>query len=174
MASDRSRITNLVSHFCTQPTWSEARKFLLTHPELLSDEVISQMETVARGDSESSAIASLRQHLQLLRRCRQIGVDRAFAELSKPVLKPTPQGPDTITGLWLGLMNCESPQETFRFIRSHPDILSDRADQIADALFHDAARHGPEISQRVALFRRIVTRCRQTGVDRTELEMTKG
>ena len=172
MASDSSRIANLVSRFCTLPTWDEARKFLLTYPEMLSDEIVSGMEAVARRSGEATAMASVRQHLRLLQRCRQVGVDRAFSELSEPPISPAPAGPDTATGLWLGLMDCETSQETFRFIRSHPAILSDRADQIADVLFHDAARHGPEIAERVALFRHIVTRCRQVGVDRTELEMT--
>ncbi|WP_155339617.1 hypothetical protein [Acrocarpospora corrugata] len=83
-------LRNLVS-FLRARSWNDSRRILDEHPELLysaaSDMLaimIQDPQTTAMvypGLSQAKRDPLLREHLGLLRRCREVGVGRAFAEL---------------------------------------------------------------------------------------------
>lgn len=74
-----------LTKFMFSPSWSSSRDLLLRHPELLDPSVEELIEgyIAAMGHELGDLqIRELRQQLDLLRRCRQVGVAAAIAELS--------------------------------------------------------------------------------------------
>ena len=72
--------------------WVDSRRVLDTHPELVNvgaemiDMMLTDPSTTAlayRGLSQSDAETLLKTHRNVLARCRQVGVSRAFAELPR-------------------------------------------------------------------------------------------
>ena len=79
--------------FLHAPDWGASRSVVDAHPELLStgimllDNMIANPALTAeayrgRGLSRPEAEALLRKHRTVLTRCKQVGVSRAFAELT--------------------------------------------------------------------------------------------
>lgn len=71
--------------FLFSTSWSSSRDLLVLHPELLHpavDELIERFIVAKRCEDEDLQVSVLEQQLGLLRRCRQVGVDAAFTELS--------------------------------------------------------------------------------------------
>ena len=71
--------------FLLSTSWSNSRYLLVLHPELLDPAVDEMVETFIasrRRENDDLRVAVFEQQLGLLRRCRQVGVDAAFAELS--------------------------------------------------------------------------------------------
>lgn len=71
--------------FLLSTSWSNSRYLLVLHPELLDPAVDEMVETFIasrRRENDDLRVAVFEQQLRLLRRCRQVGVDAAFAELS--------------------------------------------------------------------------------------------
>jgi hypothetical protein len=68
-------------------TWSESRRIVEEHAELLSDEadaLLGQLLDSARQRNDDNALRSFEEHRALLQRCRDAGVEQAFAEKAKP------------------------------------------------------------------------------------------
>ncbi len=81
-----SNLAHGLEKFLTAPTWAETRRVLETHPELLSDPDLSLLERLleeARQQGDADAVRFFEQHRDLLRRAREMGLERAFAELTK-------------------------------------------------------------------------------------------
>ncbi len=73
--------------FIQARTWEESRRLLDQHPELLSEEadaLLGRLQDAARARSDEHALRILEQHRVLLRRCREVGAARAFAEQMLP------------------------------------------------------------------------------------------
>ncbi|HHH41554.1 MAG TPA: hypothetical protein ENK56_06070, partial [Chloroflexi bacterium] len=73
--------------FIQADTWAESRSIVEQHPELLSDEadaLLDQLIEAARVQGDESAQRTFEEHRALLRRCREVGVERAFAALTPP------------------------------------------------------------------------------------------
>ncbi len=91
---EREDIENLLQalqRFLTAPTWAETRRVLEAHPELLSDAALALLERLleeARQQRDADLVRLLEQHRDLLRRAREVGLDRAFAEMTGPSLPP--------------------------------------------------------------------------------------
>lgn len=78
--------------FFTADTWDESRRILEEQPDLLSDEADALLgqgidaardvgaQGTAPNEDVQRFIRTLEQHRTLLRRCRAVGVDEAFAE----------------------------------------------------------------------------------------------
>jgi CHAT domain-containing protein len=75
-----------LSGFVWAHSWAEARQILDEHPELLTDEADETLAGVAavfveKGEEHPAALIEHRRGL--LRRCRAVGTDRAFAEWTR-------------------------------------------------------------------------------------------
>lgn len=69
--------------FVEAETWLDSYRFVRDHPELLSDAAEARLAALAEraAATEEDAIGRLfAEHLALLRRAREVGVERAFAE----------------------------------------------------------------------------------------------
>jgi len=60
-------------------SWRETLLIVQAHPQLLSDETIALLEQTRDVGGPADQLR-LEQHLEVLRRCRTVGVERAFAE----------------------------------------------------------------------------------------------
>src|SRR5712672_2872329 len=67
--------------FIQAPTWEESKRFMESHPELLQPEIDAGLQEWAMQQENESARESIEGYRLLLVRCRDMGVDVAFAEL---------------------------------------------------------------------------------------------
>jgi hypothetical protein len=80
---DSVQLFDIIQAFIQADTWAASQRVIEAHPELLSDEadqLLSQLVTVARQQGDGQAEGAFTEHRQLLARCRQVGVEAAFAE----------------------------------------------------------------------------------------------
>lgn len=64
-------------------SWATTRDVLAAHPSLLEEEVVETLHEflcIARLEHDQELIEALDEHIRLLERCRQVGVDAALAE----------------------------------------------------------------------------------------------
>lgn len=77
----------LVQEFISADTWAESQRIVEQHPELLSDRtdtLLGQLADAAHTQGDENAVRILAEHRALLRRCREAGTSRAFAEKMLP------------------------------------------------------------------------------------------
>jgi hypothetical protein len=82
----RRRIARLVDRLTASPGWDRTRILLIRHPELVSHAAEDRLAELAEsaglaGDPE--AAAAYRFHQELIRHCREAGVDDAVADQRK-------------------------------------------------------------------------------------------
>ena len=83
-AEEVGNLSRLLWDFLGAHTWSASRRLAEEHPELLGDTAVGILEQwIAPGRplGEPGARALPEKHLQVLRRCQQVGIERAFAPL---------------------------------------------------------------------------------------------
>jgi tetratricopeptide (TPR) repeat protein len=75
----------LINRFLAADTWDESQRIVAAHPALLSDAADERFAlALAEYADDPDAVAMLNTHRALLRRCREAGVARAFAEQMLP------------------------------------------------------------------------------------------
>ncbi len=80
---DAIQMFDVIQALIQADTWAASQRIIEAHPELLSDEadqLLSQLVTIARQEGDAQAEDAFSEHRQLLARCRQVGVEVAFAE----------------------------------------------------------------------------------------------
>jgi len=80
---DSVQLFDIIQAFIQADTWAASQGFIEAHPELLSDEadqLLGQLVAVAHQQGDGQAEDAFTEHRQLLARCRQVGVEAAFAE----------------------------------------------------------------------------------------------
>jgi CHAT domain-containing protein len=86
--TDAPALIQALDAFLSARTWLDSYREVQAHPELLSDEALSLLEqgiAAARAANNPRAVAFFEEHLALLRRCREIGIPRAFAAKMLPL-----------------------------------------------------------------------------------------
>jgi hypothetical protein len=76
-----------LQEFMSVPTWNESRDVLKSHPELMSAEAIQTMDNLideARRQNDEPTAHALEAYKQVLERGREVGPDRAVAEVLQP------------------------------------------------------------------------------------------
>lgn len=79
---DPQAILSAFEGLLTAPIWADARRFLEQHPELLSDEADALLEQVVQSLEDAPQRQSIEEYRILLRRCHEVGVEAAFAEMT--------------------------------------------------------------------------------------------
>jgi tetratricopeptide (TPR) repeat protein len=72
-----------LAEFVLARTWDASQRIVEDHPELLSDEADALLGQMIEQVGAQHAVP-LQQHRDLLRRCREVGIPRAFAEKMLP------------------------------------------------------------------------------------------
>ena len=166
MPSDPEQLRQTIFAFIQAETWEESRRILESHPELFTDEadaVLRQLIDTARAHGDEAALRIFERHRALLRRCREVGVEEAFAELKR--------GSELVQTL-LAFIQAETWEESRRILESHPELLTDEADavlgQLVQAQEDEDARHFLEE------LRALLRRCREVGIERAFAELSGG
>ena len=157
-------LTRTLEEFIGARTWEESRRILEAHPELLTDEADALLgqwiaAAQARGDEEARRI--LEEHRVLLRRCREVGIEEAFAERR--------WGSELVQTLF-AFIQAETWEESRRILEAHPELLTDEADAVLGQLVQvqedqDARRFLEEL-------RALLRRCREVGVEQAFAELS--
>ena len=66
--------------FLQAHTWDESRRILEQHPELLTDETDDLLRQLMEAQEDKDTLRYLEERRALLRRCREVGIEAAFAE----------------------------------------------------------------------------------------------
>src|ERR1019366_8426915 len=92
---DRNQLARTLVSFVNAQTWDDSQRIVEQHPELLGKEAEAVVEQIEAEQHDAAAIRVVQKHRELLCRCRDVGVARAFAEkrLSRQCIGPP--GPDT-------------------------------------------------------------------------------
>lgn len=81
--SDPGSIFAAFQEFITAPNWADSRRVLEQHPELLSDQADALLEQLAQAQENPQLRQMVEEHHALLRRCREVGVQLAFAQKTR-------------------------------------------------------------------------------------------
>ncbi|MCX6033179.1 MAG: CHAT domain-containing protein [Chloroflexi bacterium] len=129
------------------------------HAELLGDEadaLLNELIDHWQQEQDAEVVTLLTDRSALLRHCREIGVDAAFAELREPVVSPLQEA-------LVAFINADTWPESQQFVAEHPELLSDEADvlmgQLTEMQENDDARTMLE------MHRHLLRRCREIGID---------
>ncbi|HXF86237.1 MAG TPA: CHAT domain-containing protein [Anaerolineales bacterium] len=85
--AEAAPLLQTLQEFIQADTWAESQRIVKAHPELLearTDILLEQLIQAARGQGDENAVRLLEEHRALLRRCREVGIARAFAEKMLP------------------------------------------------------------------------------------------
>jgi len=80
---DSVQLFDVIQAFIQADTWAASQRIVEAHPELLSeeaDQLLGHLAALARQQDDAQAKGAFTEHRQLLARCRQVGVEAAFAE----------------------------------------------------------------------------------------------
>ena len=80
-------LVDVIGEFVTAADWSDSRRVLDAHPELLSsgaDAVFERLIRTHEARHELNVVRQLIVHRDLLRRCREVGSDAAFERMANP------------------------------------------------------------------------------------------
>jgi len=84
-APNPERLLALLRDFINAPSWAASRRIVEGAPELLSDEADALLaRLLAQYHDDPRAVRILTEHRDLLRRCREEGIEAAFAALPLP------------------------------------------------------------------------------------------
>ncbi|MFQ5856187.1 MAG: CpXC domain-containing protein, partial [Anaerolineae bacterium] len=166
--------------FVRAETWAESRRIVEQHPELLSDEadaLLGQVIDTAREQADEDEVHIFEEHRALLRRCRKVGVEQAFAEktglspeelaAAEALAQLPPEVREVLAELAAGGVEITSPEDLERALAERPDLQQ----KLRDAV--QAMGAGPTVppafTDDVALADRAERRYRETG-DRAALD----
>jgi len=151
--------------FINADTWAETRRIVEAHPELLTDAadaLLGRLVDAAREEGDEEAVRLLEEHRALLRRCREVGVERAFAERG---------GATELIEVLQAFLTADTWAESRRIVEAHPELLTDAADALLGRMVDAAREKGDE--RAVRLFeehRALLRRCREAGVEQAFAE----
>ncbi|MDW8066035.1 MAG: hypothetical protein RMK32_10460, partial [Anaerolineae bacterium] len=112
--------------FIEARTRDESRRILEAHPELLTDEadaLLGQLIQAARSQGDENARRVLEEHRALLRRCREVGIARAFAEKMLP--------PEALEAAAAAGLTPEQALEMARWVAEMPPELRELLAELA-------------------------------------------
>ncbi len=115
-------VLDALEAFVAADSWAEARRVLEAHPrELLTDVADDVLVTMMARYDDAEVVRMLAQHRQVLMRCRVVGIDVAFAELSAVDI-PCPEGVDP--ALWQRALHIDTSVAMMDFLAEYPDLIT--------------------------------------------------
>ena len=162
---DSAALQRALALFLQAETWNASQRVLAEHPELLArevDELLGRLIDTAIAREEDVAQRTFAEHRALLRRCREVGADAAFAEKLGG-----PEGERLIAIARLeSFLQARTWGDSRQILLDHPDLLGDGADEMLAQLSDAAHEQGNESARHVLEeHRSLLARCRQVGVD---------
>jgi hypothetical protein len=172
-APNSEHVLDLLQQLVDAPSWGATRRIVEAHPELLTEEadaVLARFQDAYRDDPEVWQF--LNERRDLLRRCREDGIEAAFAGLEAEDDDPEAraarerQTDDALIEAVHALIQAQSPAEVLDVVQAHPLLLSDQADAALRYAIERAERMGREGMVRHMEERyHLVRQMREQGVD---------
>lgn len=115
-------VLDALEAFVAADSWVEARRVLEAHPrELLTDVADDVLVTLMARYKDAEVVRMLGQHRQVLMRCRVVGIDVAFAELSSVDIPcPVDVDPD----LWQCALDIDDSAAMMDFLAQYPNLIT--------------------------------------------------
>jgi hypothetical protein len=143
----------------------EARRIIDINPELLTEEAERLLDMGSRrfvrnrdDPSAASSLAVIEERRELLRRCREVGVDRAFAEHGR-------MDPEHLVALLTRFAKAQTSPEAGSIVRQYPEIMGHMAQDLMRTFAANAKRaHNYEAAATIEGQRRLLLRCREIGI----------
>ncbi|MFZ1594463.1 MAG: CpXC domain-containing protein, partial [Anaerolineae bacterium] len=129
-----------IQTFINARTWDDSQQIVEQHPELLSDKadvLFGQLIAATQASQVDGGAAELEEHRDLLRRCREVGIPRAFAE---KVLPPEALAEAERLGL--------APEEFLAAARAAQDMPPALREVLAELAANGAEIHSAEDLER--------------------------
>src|SRR5512144_1143534 len=82
---ERESLLGVVVAFVQADSWAASEQVVAAHPELLREPADQLLAQLAARQQDDAARQILEVHRALLRRCREVGVGPAFADLGSEV-----------------------------------------------------------------------------------------
>ncbi len=73
----------LIGYFLDLKTWEESQEFLESHPELIQEQVELLLDYLSQVQLDKKGSEIVQEHRELLKRCREVGIEEAFQEKIK-------------------------------------------------------------------------------------------
>ncbi len=127
-----------LQEFIQASTWAESRRILEAHPELLADEADTLLGMLIQAQEDEDARRYLEEHRALLRRCREVGIPRAFAE---KMLSPEALAAAEAAGL--------TPEQALEMARLAAAIPPDLQEILAELAASGVEINSPEDLERL-------------------------
>ena len=141
-------LAQTLQEFIQARTWDDSRRIVEAHPELLTDEadaLLGQLVQAAQAQGDENARRLFGEHRALLRRCREAGIPRAFAEkmlppevlaqaeavgltpeqaleMTRQVAQMPPELQQVLAELAAGGVEIRSPEDLERLLAERPDL----------------------------------------------------
>jgi CHAT domain-containing protein len=90
---DPEPLLQAILAFVRARTWSESRRVVEERPELLSDAADALLGQLIAAQEDADVRRYLEEHRALLRRCREVGVERAFREKTEALARSLSAAP---------------------------------------------------------------------------------
>lgn len=115
-------VLNALEAFVTADSWAEARRVVEAYPrELLADVADDVLVMLMTRYNDAEVRRMLAQHRQVLMRCRVVGIDVAFAELSSVDIPcPVDVDPD----LWRRALQIDDSAAMMDFLAEYPTLIA--------------------------------------------------
>jgi len=159
--------------FVGAQTWTESRRIVELHPELLeerTDAVLDQMVAgIEADDGSAEAVAMLRNHQELLRQCRLVGTPAAFEGLTAPAER------DPLLEAIAAFLASPTPRLAQQQLAEHSEIVSPRGVEVLEKLVERTGRVvPPDVAETMRARLTLLRRCVAVGVEAAFVEETGG
>ncbi|MEJ5241402.1 MAG: CpXC domain-containing protein, partial [Anaerolineales bacterium] len=163
----------MLSAFVQVPDLNQKRTILENTPELLTDEadaLLEQLIQAAKAQQDENARQLFEQHRNLLRRCREVGIEQAFQEQSQGE-----RWQERLTETLFAFIQAKTWDESRRILEQHPELLTDEADALLEQLIQAAkAQQDENARQLFEQHRNLLRRCREVGIEAAFQEIGGG
>jgi hypothetical protein len=133
------KVSESLEQFVNTEDWDEARKVLEENRDLLSDqavEVLAQSAEDYRESGREEVANYLQEHLNVLLRSREVGIEEAFREANQQAMQAMetrrsqldelrPASPTPLQNAVWALLDAETPEDVDRALSQHPELSQD-------------------------------------------------
>ncbi len=165
------RLSELITTLVGAGTWTKCRQIIEENRQaLLSDRADSAMAMfISQAGAEPGLAEELEQHQLLLKRCRQQGIEQAFAGVGQ--LTGTICRWRNIVDAVMDFVNADSWDESRRVVQESPDLLlTDDADKTFEQLIR-LNQDQPDVVDNIEMHRALLADCRRRGITRAFREL---
>lgn len=166
-------LARLLHEFISAPTFYSKQRLVEGNPlllETLADSALAGL--IVEYADEERIRRSLELHRALLRRCREIGIREAFAELRRTVeeMDQSDAAPDQAVHALVDaigeFITAASWEDSRRWLEAHPELLSAQADAVFEELIRThTARGERNVVRQLIIHRDLLRMAREVGTE---------